>query len=101
MAGRIDQVDLHVADADAAVLRQDRDAALALLIVRIHDEAVLAADELIQLLGSELSRLPEHLIDESGFSVDNVGDDGDVSDIVPLHEWIRKSLRSGGITCFL
>ena len=82
---RVDEVHLHVADADAAVLRENRDAALALLVVGVHDQAVLPADEFVQLLGPELPGLPEHLIDECRLAVVDVGNDGDVANIVPLH----------------
>ena len=87
VAGRVDQVHLHIADADAAVLRQNRDAALPLLVVGVHDEAVLAADEFVQLLGAEQAGLPQHLVDECRFAVVDVSDDGNIPDIVPLHGW--------------
>ena len=90
--GRVDQVDLHIADADAAVLGQDGDAAFAFLVVGVHDQAVLPADELVELLGTEQARLPEHLVDERGFAVVNVGNDRDVPNIIPLHGWVRVDL---------
>ena len=63
----------------------------------VHDEAVLAADELVEFLRPEQPGLPEHLVDERGLAVVNVGDDGDVPDVVPLHiGTVRFSARSTG-----
>ena len=77
VAGRVDDVDLHVLVANAAVLRENRDAALALEIVRVHhalgDRLVVAKD----------AGLPEHVVDEGRFAVVDVGDDGDVSSARP------------------
>ena len=101
VAGRVDEVDLDVADADGDVLGQDGDAALALQVVGVQDEAVLAADELVQLLGAEQAGLPEHLIDQGGLAVVDVGDDGDVADVVPLHVWVRNAfgLEESNTSC--
>ena len=83
--GGVDEVDFDVAQADRAVLGQNRDAALALLVVGVHDEAVLAPHELVEFFAAEEARLPEHLIDEGRFAVVDVGDDGDVADVGALH----------------
>ena len=40
VAGRVDDVDLHAADADRGVLGEDRDALLALEVGRVHDALV-------------------------------------------------------------
>ena len=99
MAWCIDEVDLHVADADAAVLGEDGDAALALLVVGVHDEAVLAPDELVQFFRTEQARLPQHLVNQRRLAVVNVGDDRDVPNVVPLHgsgsqllDWWNRAL---------
>ena len=50
VAGRVDDVDLGVAEREGDVLGQDGDAALALEVVGVEDQAVLAAREPVQLL---------------------------------------------------
>jgi hypothetical protein len=78
MAGRVDDVDLRPAPAHRRVLREDRDPPLALERVGVHhpllDDLVLA----------ERAGLPEHLVDESGLAVVDVGDDGDVANLHSL-----------------
>jgi hypothetical protein len=74
VARRIHDVDLHALPADRGVLRQDRDPALALERVRIHDPLFHL------LVGAERSRLPQHLIHQSGLAVVDVGDDGEIAD---------------------
>ncbi len=79
VAGGVDDVDLAAvpsaaAPAHARVLREDRDAALALEIVRVHH--ALGED----LVRAEGAGLPEHVVDERGLAVVDVGDDGDVAD---------------------
>src|SRR5262249_41718023 len=49
------------------------------------DEAVLAADEPVELLLAELAGLAEHVIDQGGLAVVNVGDDGHVAQVGTLH----------------
>ena len=51
----------------------------------IHDEAVLAADELVEFLRTELTGLAQHLIDERGLAVVDVGDDGHIANVVANH----------------
>ena len=85
--GGVHQVDFHVPEADGDVLREDRDAALALEVVRVYDQAVLPPLELVELLGPKLARLAEHLIDHRGLAVVNVGDDGHIPNVVPTH-WL-------------
>ena len=74
---RIDDVDVHdavfVRIADGAVLREDRDAALALDVVAVHHPL---ADVLV--LG-ERPRLHEQLVDERRLAVVDVRDDRDVA----------------------
>ncbi len=45
--------------------------------------------------------LAEHLIDESRLAVVNVGDDGDVPNVVPLHGWVRSDLGLVESSAFL
>ena len=86
VAGGVDDVDRHaVGDAgvegrlpgvpDGGVLREDRDALLALEVTAVHgplgDVVVLA----------ERPGLPQHLVDEGGLAVVDVGDDGDVTEV--------------------
>ena len=73
VAGRVDDVDAVVAPGDRGVLGENRDAALALQVVRIHDP-------LLQVLARiERAGLPQQLIDERGLAVIDVRDDGDVA----------------------
>ena len=58
---------------DRAVLGEDGDAALALEVVRVHD----ALDHV--LVRGEGAGLAQELVDQRGFAVVDVGDDGDVA----------------------
>ena len=57
------------------VLREDRDALLALEVTGVHRPLV---DVLVL---AERAGLPEHLVDEGGLAVVDVSDDGDVADV--------------------
>ena len=73
VARRVDDVDAIVAPGDRGILRENRDAALALQIVRIHDA-------LLQILARiERAGLTQQLIDERGLAMIDVRDDGDVA----------------------
>ena len=92
MAGRIDDVDLHIAVMDRGVLRHDRDAAFAFEIHRIHHPIGNL------LVSAKNSALAQHAIDQSGFAVIDVRDDGDVAQrMAPLerggghHSWLLGS----------
>ena len=85
MARRIDDVDLDAAHGDGDVLGEDGDAAFAFQVVGVEDEPVLAADEPVQLFLAEKAGLAQHVVDQRGFSVVDVGDDGDIADIGALH----------------
>ena len=74
VAGRVDDVDLHVAVAHRGVLGQDRDALLALEVHRVHD----AVGDF--LVGAERAGLAQHGVDEGGLAVVDVGDDRDVAE---------------------
>ncbi len=69
VAGSIDDVDARLTPENRGVLGHDRDAALALERVGIHD----AIDDV--LVGAEHARLAQHRVDQSGFAVIDVGDD--------------------------
>ena len=79
VAGRVDDVDLRPAIHDRGVLRHDRDAALALERVRVHD----ALGHL--LVVTEDVALPEHGVDQRRLPVVDVRDDRDVADVGPAH----------------
>ena len=80
VAGRVDDVDLHLVGAvavpDRGVLGEDRDALLALEVHRVHH----AVGE--RLVRGERAGLAQHLVDERRLAVVDVGDDGDVADVV-------------------
>ena len=89
VAGRVDDVDLEPAVGDGRVLGEDRDAALALEVVGVHDQ--LAGGIRV----AEDVRLLEQAIDERGLAVVDVGDDGDVAQLGRRDR--RRGRRSG---CF-
>jgi hypothetical protein len=75
VAGRVDDVHLHVAVLDGGVLGEDRDALLALEIHRVHD----ALGDV--LVGTKGAGLPQEAVDEGGLAVVDVSDDGDVAEV--------------------
>ena len=64
---------------DRRVLGEDRDALLALQLTGVHDAL---AGGLLGGPGPEGARLPEHGVDKSGLAVVDVGDDGDVTQVL-------------------
>jgi hypothetical protein len=76
VAGRVDDVDFHAVIVDAGGFGKDGDAALALELARVHD----AFGDL--LIGPEDAALAKHGVDEGGFAVVDVGNDGDVAKTV-------------------
>ena len=76
VAGRVDDIDFGVVEKERGVFGEDGDAALALEVVGIHD----ALDD--GFVGAEDAGLPEHGVDEGGFAVVDVGDDGDVANVL-------------------
>ncbi len=75
VAGGVDDVELEVPVNDGGVFGEDRDPALALERVRVHDprrEGLTLAED---------ATLPEHGIDERRFAVIDVGDDREISDV--------------------
>jgi hypothetical protein len=87
VAWGVDQVDLvfllvaRVGPLDGAILRGDGDAAFTLEVTRVHDEAVLATRELVEVLGAEHAGLVEQAVGESGLAMVDVGNDCDVTEI--------------------
>ena len=75
VTGRVDDVEDHVAVADRRVLGEDRDALLALEVVRVHDPLVDV------LVGAERAGLPQQGVDQRGLAVVDVGDDRDIAQI--------------------
>ena len=74
VAGRVNNVDLDVVIEDRGILREDRDSALTLEIVGVHD----ALDEV--LVGAKSAALPEHGVNQGGLTVVDMGDDCDIAD---------------------
>ena len=85
VARGVDDVDLRVAVAHGGILGQDRDAALALQIVGVHN----AVDDL--LIFTVDAALLEHLVDQGGLAVVNVGDDGDVSQFLHFAHFLNAN----------
>ena len=77
VAGGVHEVELHGSVADRGVLGEDRDAALALLVHRVHDEV----GEPLGLVDGEHAGLAQHRVDQGGLAVVDVGDDRDVADV--------------------
>ena len=75
VAGRVDDVEDHVAVANRRVLGEDRDALLALEVVRVHHPL---GDVLV---GAERPGLPEQGVDQGGLAVVDVGNDGEIAQI--------------------
>ncbi len=84
MPGRVDDVQADVAVVDRRLLGEDRDALLALQVARVHDPV----DD--GLVGAEGAGLAQHGVDERGLAVVDVGDDGDVAQVVA-----RDGCRTG------
>ena len=88
VSGRVHDVDTRALPRDRGELREDRDAALALEVVRIH-RAV--GDD---LAGTERTRLPQEPVDERRLAVIDVRDDRDVADVVT--NGCRRRRKLGG-----
>ena len=76
VAGGVDDVELDAVVVDRGVLGEDRDPLLALEVHRVHDPLgdVLAL--------AEGAGLPQHLVDQGRLAVVDVGDYGDVAEVV-------------------
>jgi hypothetical protein len=81
VARRVDDVDAGIAPHDRRGLGQDGDAALALEVVGIHRPLDLA---LIVPVGARLLQQP---VDQGGFAMVDMGDDGDVAQV---HKQVLK-----------
>ena len=84
VAGGVDDVDDHRLAAagrtgvvDRGVLREDRDALLALEVAGVHD----AVGHALGLVRGERAGLAEHRVDQRGLAVVDVGDDRDVAQV--------------------
>lgn len=87
MARSVDQVDLDVAELDRSILGEHGDTALTLQLIGIHDQGTgrrgVPKDH----------ALLQQSVDEGRLAVVDVGDDGDVSQVM------ANGLRAGGY-CF-
>ena len=73
---------------DGGVLRQNRDAALALELVAVHRAL---GDALVR---AERAALVQHRIDERRFAMIDVGDDGDVAAVRDWRPWANFSTKA-------
>ena len=83
VAGGVDDVDLYARVGDGRVLGEDGDAALALQIVGVEDEAARGRRV------AEDVRLLEQAVDEGRLAVVDVGDDGDVAQVRGISGHLR------------
>ena len=76
MPRSINDVDAVIVPLDGGVLGQNGNAALTFLVVGVHDAlgAFIAAAQGAGLL--------QQLVDQSGFAVVNVGDNGNISEVL-------------------
>ena len=80
MARRVDDVDLHALVVDGNVLGKDGNAALAFLVVGVQHALFHL------LIVAEHVRRPQQAVHQGGLAVVNMGDDGNVADVLLLHE---------------
>ena len=73
MPWRINDIDLHVVIEDRGILRENCDTTLALQLVRVHH----ALD--VVFVGAKSAALLKHGIDQCGFPMIDVRDDGNIS----------------------
>ena len=76
VAGGVDDVDRLVLPVDGGVLGLDRDPLLLFEVHRVHGPL------LDLLVGAKDAALLEELVDQGGLPVVDVGDDGDVADVL-------------------
>ena len=76
MSRGVDDVDFGAFIVDGYVFRKNRDASLALQVVVVENEFAGV------LVFTEKVAGKEHLVNQGGLSVVDVGDDGDVTDIL-------------------
>ena len=75
VAGGVDDVDVVAVPVDGGVFRQNGNTALFFLVVGVHDALV------VELVTLQSAGLTQEFVDQSGFTMVNVGDDGDVTQI--------------------
>ncbi len=76
VAGGIDDVDAVVLPLQRGVLGQDGDATFLFLVVAVHHALVL------ELLAVQGAGQAQEFVDEGGLAVVDVGDDGDIAEIL-------------------
>ena len=81
MTGSVDDVDFVAVVEDRGLLGGDGDAAFVLLVARVHNEGLAH----FCLVVAKSVGLLKKAVDERGFAVVDVRDDGDVSDFVLVH----------------
>jgi hypothetical protein len=79
VTGRVDHVQAVPLPIDRAGLAEDRDPALSLDVVAIHDAGVH------DLVLPKHARIPQEPVKKRGLAVVDVGDDGHVSDLAGIH----------------
>ena len=89
VARRVDDVDLRVVEKQRRVLGENRDAALAFQVVRVHH----ALDEF--LVGAKDAALAQHGIDQRGLAVVNVRDDRDIANILAHSVAVKVAAPDG------
>ena len=90
VAGRINNVDFAVLVNDGSGFRENGDPALAFERIRVHHSHFNG------LIFAEDMALLEHSIHESRLAVVNVGDDGDIPQIVTTHKTSAPERRTWG-----
>ena len=85
MSRCINDIDLGVAVAYRGVLCQNGDTTLTLQIVGVHDTVCHS------LIFPEYAALLQHLVNQRGLAVVNVGDNGDISQIFSYHNSLPLS----------
>ncbi len=93
VARGVDHVDLDALVLDGDVLREDRDATLALLVVGVKNPLL---DLLV--LAEGVGGL-QHLVDQRGLAVVDVRDDCDVADVLLEHGNLFMTLRAEALVC--
>src|SRR5690606_36963644 len=86
VTGGVDDVDAVIIPVDGGVFREDGNAAFALLIVRVHDPF---GAHIASVQGAGLF---QQLVDQRGFAVVNVGDDGDIAQFFDHKENLLRSM---------
>src|SRR5439155_27355215 len=91
VAGRVDDVDLGVADLEGDILSKDRDAALTFEVVGVENAVAT------QLAFAEQTGLTHQLVHQRRLAVIDVGDDGHIADVGTLHANLLENYAKLGI----